>query len=77
MGPKEKEILEAAKEKKDRGSTFRVSKRTPKKSLKRCVEKGWLRKVDVGEFYITEQGESALEDRRERDQSQQGLGDFS
>jgi len=77
MGPKEKDILEAAKEKKDQCSTFHVSKRTPKESLKRCVEKGWLKKVDVGKFYITEQGESALDDRREMDQSQQGLGDFS
>jgi len=77
MGPKEKEILEGAKEKKDRGSTFRVSKSTPKESLKRCVEKDWLRKVDIGGFYITEEGESALEDRREKDQDQQGLGDFS
>jgi repressor of nif and glnA expression len=77
MGPKEKDILEAAKEKKDRGNTFRASKRTPKQSLKRCVEKDWLRKVDVGEFYLTEEGESALEDRKERDQNQQGLGDFS
>jgi len=77
MGPKEKAILEKAKEKKDQGNVFKISKATPKQSLRRCVQKNWMKKVDVAQFYITEKGEAALSDRREHDEDQQGLSDFS
>lgn len=77
MGPQEKEILEEAKKRKEQGRYFKASRSTPRDSLERCVDKGWLENVDIGEFYITDLGEKELEERREDDPGQQGLGDFS
>jgi DNA-binding PadR family transcriptional regulator len=77
MGPKEQEILESALEAKGNGSTWSPGRGTSKSTLKRLVEeKGWLNRVDFGEFVITEHGSRALDERRDEMSGQQSIGDF-
>lgn len=79
MGDTEKRILQSAKRKKREGKTYKSLKKTDKRSLKNCVEKGWLERVDIGEFYITDRGEQALTERVEEEEKsgEKGIGDFA
>lgn len=78
MGPKERQILEDAKESKEEGDVYQADKSTPRQTLKRLVEhKEWLRLEGQAKFSITEEGEQALQDRKEEIQDQAGIGDFA
>lgn len=77
MGPKEQEILESALQAKNNSTTWKPERGTSKKTLKRLVEeKGWLNRVDIGEFVITSHGSRALDARRNKMSGQQSIGDF-
>lgn len=74
MGSTEKAVLKEA-----RDSEFVNSKSGQGPLFRRMVEKGWLERIDYGQFRITEKGEEDLEERIEEGEveDQQSIGDFS